>query len=227
MSNPIVQKPAIRAIPLICLLCAIAGSVDAVAYLLCGQVFVANMTGNTVLFAISLLQREMSAAALRGALVGAFLAGVIVARLLAKKANQRVTKRQRILVLVIQALILLLLAWRSTGTHMQLLLLLLAGMLGTQNGAFQYIGGVHLNTTFITGDLEKLGEAVTDVLHSFTMASAFLLSWIGYAGGAVLGALGAKSFPQHAYLVPMILTLASAVAVMMTPEQLWREVDER
>jgi uncharacterized membrane protein YoaK (UPF0700 family) len=226
MSNQVAQKPAIRAIPLICLLCAIAGSVDAAAYLLCGQVFVANMTGNTVLFAISLLQRELGSAALRGGLVMAFLAGVVVARLLARTAGQRVTKRQRIFILGIQALLLLLLAWRSAGAHTHLLLLLLACMLGTQNGAFQYIGGIHLNTTFVTGDLEKLAEAVTDARNSLTKASAFLLSWIGYAGGAVLGALGAKGLPHHAFLVPMILTLASAVAVMLTPERLWREVDK-
>lgn len=217
--NQVVEKPAIHAIPLICLLCAIAGSVDATAYLLCGQVFVANMTGNTVLFAISLLQRELTAAALRGSLVLTFLAGVVVARLLAKKTGQRATKRQRILVLGIQAFVLLLLAWRSTETHMQPLLLVLAGMLGTQNASFQYIGGIHLNTTFITGDLEKLAEAVTDTLRSLTTASAFLSSWIGYASGAILGALGAKEFPHHAFLVPLILTTASAAAVVVMPEE--------
>ena len=219
MSNQIGPKPAIRAIPLICLLCAIAGSVDAAAYLLCGQVFVANMTGNTVLFAISLLQEELRVAALRGGLVVAFLAGVVVARLLARTAGQRVTRRQRIFVLGIQALLLLLLAWRSAATHTHLLLLLLACMLGTQNGAFQYIGGIHLNTTFVTGDLEKLGEAVTETQNTLTRASAFLLSWVGYAGGAVLGALGAKCLPHHAFLVPMALTLASAATVMVMPEQ--------
>jgi uncharacterized membrane protein YoaK (UPF0700 family) len=219
MSNQIGPKPAIRAIPLICLLCAIAGSVDAAAYLLCGQVFVANMTGNTVLFAISLLQGALRVAALRSGLVVAFLAGVVVARLLARTAGQRVTRRQRIFVLGIQALLLLLLAWRSAATHTHLLLLLLACMLGTQNGAFQYIGGIHLNTTFVTGDLEKLGEAVTETQNTLTRASAFLLSWVGYAGGAVLGALGAKCLPHHAFLVPMALTLASAATVMVMPEQ--------
>ena len=48
------------------LLCAVAGSVDAVAYLLCGQVFVANMTGRTVLLAISLLQGQYGGSGLRG-----------------------------------------------------------------------------------------------------------------------------------------------------------------
>ncbi len=93
------QKPPILTIPLIFLLCAVAGSVDAIAYLLCGQIFVANMTGNTVLLAISLLQGKFAKAALRGGLVAAFLASVIVTRLLARKADRRMTKKQRICVL--------------------------------------------------------------------------------------------------------------------------------
>ena len=80
MSMQDAQKPAVVAIPLIFLLCAVAGSVDAVAYLLFGRLFVANMTGGTVLLAISLLQRNGGEAALRGGLIAAFLAGVIVAR---------------------------------------------------------------------------------------------------------------------------------------------------
>jgi uncharacterized membrane protein YoaK (UPF0700 family) len=130
------QRPAVFGIALIFLLCAIAGSVDAIAYLLCGQVFVANMTGNTVLFAISLLQGEVGKAALRGGLVVAFLAGVILARLLARSVAKRVTDTQRFIVLGFEVLILLLLGWKSTGANGRLLLLLLPAMLGTQNGAF-------------------------------------------------------------------------------------------
>lgn len=114
-----------RAIPLIWLLCAVAGSVDVAAYLLCGRVFVANMTGNTVLLAISLFQRELGKAALRGGLVASFLAGVILARLLARIGGNRVTKTQRIFVLGVESLVLLILAWKSVGAHSDLLLLLL------------------------------------------------------------------------------------------------------
>jgi uncharacterized membrane protein YoaK (UPF0700 family) len=104
-------RPATRAIPLICLLCAVAGSVDASAYLLSGRVFVANMTGNTVLLAISVLQRNPREAALRGGLVAAFLVGVIIARLLARIAGETPTKAQRISVLGIESVILLMLGW--------------------------------------------------------------------------------------------------------------------
>ena len=48
----------------------------------------------------------------------------------------------------------------------------------------------HLNTTFITGDLEKLGEAMTDMLDTLPKTTTFLVSWIAYAGFQVL--LGPK-----------------------------------
>jgi uncharacterized membrane protein YoaK (UPF0700 family) len=217
MSMQDAQKPAVVAIPLIFLLCAVAGSVDAVAYLLFGRLFVANMTGGTVLLAISLLQRNGGEAALRGGLIAAFLAGVIVARILVRNADKRVAQKQRIVILGSEVLVLMLLEWKSSGINVHLLLLLLAGMLGTQNAVFQHIGGFQFNTTFITGDLEKLGEAVTDPRDRIRKISAFSSSWIAYAGGALLGGLGALDIPQHAFFVPMILTIASAVALMLTP----------
>ena len=219
MSKPVGPPQSVtRAIPLICLLCGVAGSVDAAAYLLCGQVFVANMTGGTVLLAISLLQGKMAEAALRGGLVVAFLAGVVAACLLARIVGKQLTKRQRISVLGIESIVLFMLAWKSSGTHTHLLLLLLACILGSQNASFRYIGGLHLNTTFITGDLEQLGEAIMEPHESLTKMSALLLSWVAYAGGALLGALGARDLPQHVFLLPMILAVAAMAVVALTPE---------
>lgn len=218
MPRQAVHPPlAKRAIPLICLLCAVAGSVDASAYLLSGRVFVANMTGNTVLFAISLLQRNPREAALRGGLVAAFLVGVIIARLLARIAGEAPAKAQRISVLCIESVVLLMLAWKNAGAHTNLLLLLLACILGVQNGAFRYIGGFHLNTTFITGDLELLGEAIMNPRNSRAEVSAFVLSWVGYAGGALLGALGSVEFPRHGFLPSMMLAVASLIVVILMP----------
>lgn len=214
---------AIPEIPLIGLLCALAGSVDAAAYLLCGQVFVANMTGNSVLLAISLMHWNPKEAALRAGMVAAFLAGVIVERLLARTADKGLTKTQRVFILGIESLLLLLLAWKNAGAHTDLLLLLLACMLGIQNAAFQYIGGFHLNTTFITGNLEKLGEAMTDMRDALPKRSTFLVSWIAYAGGACLGALNALNLPHHGFLAPTILAVASVITVSLMPDSAERE----
>ncbi len=212
------HKPTVRAIPLIVLLCAMAGSIDAVAYLLCGRIFVANMTGGTVLLAISLLQRNLSDAAMRGGLVAAFLAGVVAARFLTQRGH--VTKVHRLLVLGVALLLLLFLSWKHAGAHTHALLLLLAGMLGVQNGAFQEIGGIRLNTTFITGDLEKLGEAITTTHPSPLKTSAFFLSWIAYFCGAFLGTVGTRGLPDHGFFIPAILAAAAIVGVCLTPDEL-------
>jgi uncharacterized membrane protein YoaK (UPF0700 family) len=151
--------------------------------------------------------------------VAAFLVGVIVARLLARTGGKQPTKGQRVLVLSIESIVLLLLAWKNAGAHTHLLLLLLAGILGVQNGAFRYIGGLHLNTTFITGDLEQLGEAIMNPSDSLSKVTAFLLSWVAYACGALLGALGTRDFPHHGFLLPTILAVAAMTAVALTPEQ--------
>ena len=214
---------AIPEIPLIGLLCALAGSVDAAAYLLCGQVFVANMTGNSVLLAISLMHWNPKEAALRAGMVAAFLAGVIVERLLARTADTGLTKTQRVFILGIESLLLLLLTSKNAGAHTDLLLLLLACMLGIQNAAFQNIGAFHLNTTFITGDLEKLGEAMTDMLDTLPKTTTFLVSWIAYAGGACLGALNALKLPHHGFLVPAILAVVSVITVSLMPDLAERE----
>lgn len=222
MSTP-APRLTIRAIPLICLLCATAGSVDAIAYVRWGQVFVANMTGNTVLLAISLLQHQFGKAALRGGLVAAFVVGVVASRLLARVAGERVTRSQRVAVLGFQAAVLLLLGWKGAAADARLLLLLLAVILGVQNGAFRYIGGFHLNTTFITGDLELLGEAIVDQRHPLPRVTAFLLSWIGYLCGGLLGALGALEMPDHAFLLSMVLAVMSALALALTPDSRSRQ----
>ena len=217
------RRLAIPEVPLIGLLCALAGSVDAAAYLLCGQVFVANMTGNSVLLAISLMHWNPKEAALRAGMVAAFLAGVIVERLLARTADTGLTKTQRVFILGIESLLLLLLAWKNAGAHTDLLLLLLACMLGIQNAAFQNIGAFHLNTTFITGNLEKLGEAMTDMGDALPKTTTFLVSWIAYAGGACLGALNALKLPHRGFLVPTILAVASVITVTLMPDLAERE----
>ena len=48
---------------------------DALSYLALGRVFTANMTGNTVLLGVALVQGEADAAGRAGLALGGFLAG--------------------------------------------------------------------------------------------------------------------------------------------------------
>ncbi len=58
------------------------------------------------------------------------------------------------------------LGWLALTPHPDtlrtVLLLVLAFAMGMQNNAFQRIGPIKLNTVFITGDLENLGEAIAE-----------------------------------------------------------------
>jgi uncharacterized membrane protein YoaK (UPF0700 family) len=71
-----------------------AGCVDAVGNLRLGQIFVANMTGNTVLLGLALGQAEARAAlravvALVGFIVGVAVLGLVVAIAVARFRDQR------------------------------------------------------------------------------------------------------------------------------------------
>ena len=80
------------AIPLVATLCMVAGSIDVIAYILFGKIFIANMTGNTVLFAASVVVRDWSQAALRIGVVITFVAGIIIAETVLRRLT---TGRER------------------------------------------------------------------------------------------------------------------------------------
>jgi uncharacterized membrane protein YoaK (UPF0700 family) len=154
--------PVRRAYVLIALLCCVAGAVDALAYLRLGHLFVANLTGNTVLFAYEASQRHWLLAAARLALVLGFFSGVVTNRLLARWITIKdPTLQPSTVSLVIECAVLCAFAFLGLNGYLRTTLLIaLAWTMGLQNDAFQKIGPVALNTTFMTGDIEKLGTAI-------------------------------------------------------------------
>jgi uncharacterized membrane protein YoaK (UPF0700 family) len=212
-------KLEMRAIPLITLLHAVAGSVDAIAYLLCGHYFVANMTGATVMLAIALLGRDRHDALVRALLIVSFLSGVLLGRLMARATRGDITQGQRVVVLLIEAVVLLMLSLRTGTAHTHVLLVGLAAVLGMQNTTFQRFGGLQVNTAFITGDLEKLGQAILTPGGHFPSAVIFAICWGAYATGAFLGALGTHGLGMHAFLIPTVLVLAALLMTLLRPEQ--------
>ena len=80
--------------------------------------------------------------------------------------------------------------------------------MGTQNSAANRFGGVALNTVFITGNLQKLGEELVALIAPSREAAKpgdgaaiYALVWLSYAGGALLGAL-ANTWIALPLLVP-------------------------
>ena len=187
-------------------LAVIAGYVDALAYVGIGA-FVANMTGNTVLLGIHGAYRQWLGLVRSGGAVLCFVAGVISSRLMLRGgASQIVALACAACLLLMGALIT---GWKQ--------LFVLAAAMGLQDAAVTQFGGTSINTTFITGDLVKLGDALVSLgTRSEAAQTARRLGgvWLGYVGGATCGALSAKVPITTHHLHPWLALAAAALAAI-------------
>lgn len=168
-----------------CILAIIAGYADTIGYLHFNA-FAGLMTGNTIFLGIELATAQFGRAAFHGIIIAAFLAGVTLSR-----AGLRFGLSQPLLLTIAAGLLVVCsFASKEPGA------VLLALAMGVQNAAANRFAGVALNTVFITGNLQKLGE---EIVHFFWPpkepakprdgAAIYALVWFSYALGAVFGAL--------------------------------------
>lgn len=220
------RRQILAAIPLVATLCMIAGAVDVIAYILFGKIFIANMTGNTVLFAASIVLRNWGEAALRLGVVVTFVTGILIAQAVLQKLTAGRERRKKLITLAIEFAVL---SWLALTPHpdtlRMVLLIVLALAMGMQNNAFQRIGPVKLSTAFISGDLENLGEAIAESEEAGKRAeghrrtAVFLTTWIAYAVGALLGAYGALHVKEQALWIPAGLVVVATGMVLRSPTQ--------
>jgi uncharacterized membrane protein YoaK (UPF0700 family) len=187
-----------------CLLALIAGYADTVGYLRY-EAFAGLMTGNTILLGIDLATGRLPAAGFHAAIIGVFLAGVMVSRTLLRMGGP-------VWAALSYAAVGLLVCGFLDGAWAAMVLALAMGM---QNSAANRFNGVALNTVFITGNLQKLGEGLIARLWPHPDKAAdgvaiFALVWAGYAAGAALGAVGNAMLAR-----PLIVPAAILPFVMM------------
>ncbi|HEY0204541.1 MAG TPA: YoaK family protein [Acetobacteraceae bacterium] len=185
-----------------------AGWVDAVAYLGL-HAFVANMTGAVVVLGLSAAELDGAGMARQGLTVLAFLVGVVVSRLL-RRLRQGPAPCYAVAALAVLACI----GIEGAG---QPEVWLLAAAMGLQNAAATVFGGVGLNTVFLTGNVQRLGETLADpakpgVSRRFAagLVPAVLLT---YAAGAAGGGLAMRHLIQP--LLPAVLALAAASVIAL------------
>jgi uncharacterized membrane protein YoaK (UPF0700 family) len=184
------------------LLCLVGGSADAIAYLRLGT-FVGAMTGNTVLLGIDLAGRQTAEAGYHLCIIAAFLVAIIVTH------AARLTELPATVPLVFAAIMLA----ASELVHDTWSALICAAALGIQNAAVTKIGGVSINTVFLTGDLLRLGYALSVPAAAKERITVALLTaaWMSYAVGALVGAI-ALHVTSYPMLVPAILMLIAAAS---------------
>ena len=187
-------------------LCLIAGFVDAVSYTELGAIFAANMTGNSVLFAIAAVRGESARAASYALTLAVFLAGAIISSLL-----RRITKQSAV-ALAGAAALLLVAALVPAARDQQLALLACA--MGLQGGAITRFGPINLTTVVVTGTMVRLADNLVDhvmpanSVHAPQSARLDALAWFAYIAGAAL-AVGA----QHIMAQPLILAVIGLLVI--------------
>lgn len=185
------------------MLALVAGFADAYGYL-GWHLFGANMTGNTVIFAISLFSSP-ERAGLPLMLIVLFFAGSILGRLIVERFSSYNGLYAEAGLLVVAAL---------APRHATLPVISLA--MGLQNTALGTFAGVAANTSFLSGDYTKLGQVIADLaLHRGTESDrqAISIIWpliVAYALGALISA-SMSTIPLRLLLVvPVVAILAFA-----------------
>lgn len=190
-------------------LAALAGFVDALAYLSLGGFFASFMSGNTTRMGTGLATGDHTSAWTAAALILAFLSGVMIATIL----SIRFEPRRKLAVMSAVTALLALAALLTGFTDRQFPLMLLATAMGAENGVFNREGEVSIGLTYMTGTLVRVGQKITHALIGTGTAFAwapYLLLWLGFAGGVLLGGRA------HATLGDNALWAAAAGAGALT-----------
>lgn len=213
---------------LLVMLSLAAGCVDAVGYLGLGQIFVANMTGNTVLLGLALGQAKGQAAlravvALAGFVVGVGAGAAIVGRGGGRSEwSPGVTAA---LTLEVAVLVAFAVGWflveaEPEGGSVYPLIVLPAVAMGLQSAAVRRLGIPGVATTYITGTLTDLTEGAIARLRPAVFgamsddgperevpsARGLLLPadvWLAYGIGAVIVGILAVRWPSGVLSVPV------------------------
>jgi uncharacterized membrane protein YoaK (UPF0700 family) len=166
-------------------LSAVAGFVDAVAFIQLGGFFVSFMSGNSTRLAVALAEGS-SKAALAAGLIVLFMIGVVTGSLVG-----RVTHHRRAIIVMFVALALTVAAICGAVGAQSGAIAAMALAMGAENAVFEDDGEVRIGLTYMTGTLVKGGQRIAAALMGGERWgwAPYLLQWCGLTVGAVCGAL--------------------------------------
>lgn len=190
-------------------LAALAGFVDGIAFLSLGGFFASFMSGNSTRLGVGLGSGDAQAATMAGAAILAFLSGVILSGVVARRAGAA----QRVMVMALVTALLLAATVHAMVAPGPFTLILLAMAMGAENAVLKRDGAVTIGLTYMTGSLVRLGDKLSGAL----MGDAdrwgwipYLTLWIGFVSGAVSGVAAEGRWGWNA------LWLATAVSLLIT-----------
>lgn len=200
-----------------------AGCVDAMGYLLLGEVLVAHMSGNTAVGAVRLQRQNWTLTFNRLTPIPGFLVGIALGKLGVLALQQRRVRHVLPLALLAELLLLggfiALAGWRPGARLPAIELLALA--MGIQNAALHQAAGHQIRTTFVTGMLVSFVDESVDWILGRSRGEArpalHAGVWCGFFGGALMGAFATARWGPAATWVPMLLVSAAAVVDIVHP----------
>lgn len=198
----------------VALLSVACGIADAVGFVHTG-VFAANMTGNTVLAALSIANQDWPLALDRIVTLAVFFAGAMLGRVLHRAWGQRPW-----LPLLVEASLIAVAAF--VDPERTLAIWLVAAAMGLQATAVTRVRGSTISTVVVTSTMARLAENAVDALTGRagdedagrSASSGLTLAWGSYAAGAIAAVLLMKATS---------LPLLAAAAVVFLVSLLWMQ----
>lgn len=195
-------------------LAALAGFVDAVAWIELIGFFASFMSGNSTRVAIGIATGDTMAIRIGGGLILMFLSGVIAASVL----SHRFVGRHKAPVMLLVTVALTTAACAAWWGYAMAPLLLLAFAMGAENGVFNRDGEVTIGLTYMTGTLVRMGQQLAASLMRAPGDHAwgpYLTLWLGFVCGGVLGALASRTSLASAITVAAIVAGVLTVVMML------------
>jgi len=226
-----------------------SGLVDITGYLSIFHLFTAHLTGTTVHLGYSLIDRSWTNVLAASSIVGAFVGGSILGRVLIEIGARRRFRRIASVTLVIEAIILFA-AIRSPAGDVAATyrgLALLAGAMGVQTATLTGIGPLTVHTTFVTGMLNKFGQLVSHILfrgydlrksravksaleqdqhRDIQMASFLAIVWCCYVAGAAFGTWSFDLWRIKSLFIAILLLVLSVIADHFWPLSIQEEHEQ-
>lgn len=244
---PQVRRNELHEVGLATLLALVAGFVDAVGYLALGRLFVANMTGNTVVAAADLAQQEWGTAGHRAFPIPLFVVGAAAGAAAIEVAHRRRWRSAHAVAFGLEAGLLAAFAVAAqplveagaVRTESAALFYALAALptlaMGIQSASFRRVGSGSLRTTYVSGVLTALAEetvfslfrragrapetaAYDDRRASTSRVLLLAGAWTVYAVGAGLGAILQQRWALWSLALPIGVLILVAIWDLVQPD---------
>jgi uncharacterized membrane protein YoaK (UPF0700 family) len=211
-------------------LAAVTGFVDAVAFDRFLGVFPANQSGNAVFLGTSIGGSATSTGWQSGTSMAAFALGIVAAELLRRRVRRSRFGAWLLVSEVVLFGVVIAITGPIDGTHIVdggeafVLIILMSMAMGVQTQVIRHVAGTAVVTTYQTGAIARMSEAVTRVMTRATRLreerelAILVLVLVAYVGGAAAGAAPPGEW-RWAMLLAAVVVGVIAVVWFVAPQQ--------